>query len=230
MGTNRGAPGHPKGTNLGAPGHTKGTNRGAPGHPMGPDRATFDAAGLLRRVRRRADISQRELAQRAGVGHATVGRVEAASHPVSLSTFDTLVRAAGFRLAVLDTDGHELAPMRDDAIRNNGNSRYPAHLDPRLTSWVQRAGSGQHHCRPLRKLSIERRPKRDIRRPTAGIPFDHPGPDDIRRFAEHERAEAKRLDALRPPRPVLPPQPECACGPECERECVPACPCQCEPA
>jgi hypothetical protein len=28
---------------------------------------------------------------------------------VSLSTFDTLVRAAGFRLAVLDTHGHELA-------------------------------------------------------------------------------------------------------------------------
>ncbi len=189
--------------------------------------ADIDVGGLLRRARRHADLSQRDLADRAGVARSVVGRAESGSANIGIKTFNALISAAGCRLAVLERNANELLPMRDDAIRNNGGSRYPAHLDPRITSWLYRVGGGPRRSRPLPRLSLERRTARDARRASGLMPMDHPGADDLRRFHDQERADA----ALRHAKIPLPlPEPDCECGPECERECVPECPCQCEPA
>src|SRR5918996_5376772 len=56
------------------------------------------AGALLRRARRRANLSQRNLAARAGVPQSTVGRIESNSADPRTSTLSKLLRACGFEL------------------------------------------------------------------------------------------------------------------------------------
>ncbi|MGC4893780.1 GNAT family N-acetyltransferase [Micromonospora sp. DT31] len=96
-------------------------------------------ADLLRRLRRRADLSQRELAVRAGVPQSAVARVESGrvADP-RYRTVERLIRAAGGRLDVTvdpgpggkaDTPSGEAAPVPHDDLRDQAGRRYPAHLD-----------------------------------------------------------------------------------------------------
>ncbi|HET8776293.1 MAG TPA: helix-turn-helix domain-containing protein [Candidatus Limnocylindria bacterium] len=55
---------------------------------------------LLRSARRRAGLTQRELASAAGVPQATVGRIEAGTVSPRMDTLATLLGAAGAELAV----------------------------------------------------------------------------------------------------------------------------------
>jgi transcriptional regulator with XRE-family HTH domain len=55
---------------------------------------------MLREARRRAGMSQRELAQAAGVPQATVARVESGAVSPRADTYERLLRAAGSELAV----------------------------------------------------------------------------------------------------------------------------------
>lgn len=55
---------------------------------------------LLRNARRRAGLTQRALAQRAGVPQSTVGRIEAGAIDPRASTLDRLLRASGHSLEV----------------------------------------------------------------------------------------------------------------------------------
>lgn len=91
----------------------------------------LDLPAVLRALRRRADLSQRELAERSGVHAATVARVEAgtADDP-KLRTVERLVRGAGAKLAVVDVDGTEPDGIDTDGWRDRAQRRYPAHLDP----------------------------------------------------------------------------------------------------
>jgi transcriptional regulator with XRE-family HTH domain len=59
-----------------------------------------NAAYLLKRARRRARLSQRELARLAGVPQSTVARVELGTLSPRTDTLDRLLRAAGQTLAV----------------------------------------------------------------------------------------------------------------------------------
>ncbi|MFI2665661.1 helix-turn-helix domain-containing protein [Micromonospora carbonacea] len=60
-----------------------------------------DLGGSLRALRRRADLSQRELADLAGVPQATLARIESGrSGDVRFRTMERLVRAAGGRVAI----------------------------------------------------------------------------------------------------------------------------------
>jgi transcriptional regulator with XRE-family HTH domain len=100
----------------------------------------FPAAGLVRAARRRADLSQRELALAAGVHGSTVGRIESGHLTPSLEMLLRLLAAAGLHLAVVDGDGRLVQPMEDrDDIRDGAERRYPAHLDtildPRPGEW-----------------------------------------------------------------------------------------------
>ena len=85
----------------------------------------------LRGVRRRADLSQRELAARSGVPLSTIARIEAGQTcDPRLSTLTRLVEAAGYRLAILDGRA-ELGPLPDlPELRDRIGRRFPAHLDP----------------------------------------------------------------------------------------------------
>jgi transcriptional regulator with XRE-family HTH domain len=55
---------------------------------------------LLREARRRAGLTQAELAARAGVPQSTVGRIEAGARRPSADLVERLVRAAGLELVV----------------------------------------------------------------------------------------------------------------------------------
>jgi glycine hydroxymethyltransferase len=96
------------------------------------------AARLIRAARRRADLSQRQLASRSGVPHSAVSRIETGSTAAPrVDTIVKLLRAADHHLAAVpgqeptDTDG--TVEPRDRAGR-----RYPSHLDVRP---VDRFGS-----------------------------------------------------------------------------------------
>lgn len=100
----------------------------------------WPVVGIVRAVRRRADASQRELARRAGVHHATIGRIEAGALTPSLELLLRIIGVAGFRLAVVDDSGQVLPPMCDwQDVRDGAERRYPSHLDtildPKLGEW-----------------------------------------------------------------------------------------------
>ena len=59
---------------------------------------TQDAANLLREARRRAGLSQRELAKRAGTAQSVVARIERGLRDPSWQTLERLIAAAGFSL------------------------------------------------------------------------------------------------------------------------------------
>ena len=94
---------------------------------------TFPADRYLRAARHRADLSQRELAEKAGVPQSTVARVERLPGKATVTNVSILLAATGLRLAVLDEDGTELKPEEEDDAdrRDRGYRRYPAHLDLR---------------------------------------------------------------------------------------------------
>ena len=63
-------------------------------------------ASLLREARRRANLSQRELARRAGTSQSVVARIERGQVDPGAETLERLLRKAGFTVRV------ELAPLR----------------------------------------------------------------------------------------------------------------------
>lgn len=106
------------------------------GPGLGPD---LDVAGLIRRVRRIADLSQRDLARLLGVCPASVGHWETGRRVPDLSAFEALLRLAGLRLLVV-TD----APLAEaaggavaGAIATDANATDANATDaPASTTWV----------------------------------------------------------------------------------------------
>lgn len=178
--------------------------------------AGLDITGTLRRARRRADLSQRELAARIGVSASCVARAETGGR-VRVDLLERALAAAGLRLLVVDADDEPVKPMRDDGVRDGARRRFPAHLDPfGLWGVGVRYRSDRPYPRPPGSATFVRR-HAAWPRPWPDRPDDHPSRQDL-------------LPVRRPARPVPPvPGEDCACGPECERRCVPDCGCQCEP-
>jgi transcriptional regulator with XRE-family HTH domain len=85
---------------------------------------------MLRAARHFADLSQRELAKRAGVAHSVVGDIE--SGRVSSPAFAVMVElleAAGLRLQVLDQLAFPLYARPFDEVVDKGGRHWPGHLD-----------------------------------------------------------------------------------------------------
>ncbi|NJC15038.1 transcriptional regulator with XRE-family HTH domain [Micromonospora profundi] len=107
----------------------------------------IDVGATLRDLRRRVDLSQRELADRSGVPKSTLARIEAGRGAgPAFRTVERLVRAAGGELAVRlpgdeprldepEAEGPETersgADEPADELRDEAGRRYPAHLDVR---------------------------------------------------------------------------------------------------
>lgn len=100
----------------------------------------FPIAGLVRQVRRAADLSQRQLARCLKVAPSTIGKIEAGTLTPSVDLFQRLLAVAGHYLVVVDRRGRMVRPMADwDDTRDGAERRYPAHLDtildPRPGEW-----------------------------------------------------------------------------------------------
>ncbi|MEU1238871.1 helix-turn-helix transcriptional regulator [Micromonospora parva] len=88
----------------------------------------------LRALRRRADLSQRQLAERSGVPQPTLARIESGrSADPRFRTVERLVRAAGGQLVIGTSTAisgiTEPTPVPHDDMRDEAGRRYPAHLD-----------------------------------------------------------------------------------------------------
>lgn len=129
-----------------------------------PDTAK-QVCGLVRRIRRNLDLSQRELAEAAGTSPSAVARAESEGR-IGVDLLCRLLSMVGCTLSGVDADGTALEPMREDAPRDRGGRRYPAHLDarfpparnPEMAAWLLRHG----HGRPEPILTFHRRPRRDL--------------------------------------------------------------------
>src|SRR4051794_12058442 len=97
---------------------------------------SFDLPGTLRRIRRLADMSQRELGQACGVSQAVVAQAESGRRDLKVGTLAAAAALAGLRLTLVNGDDVEVQPMSPEGVRDRGRRRFPAHLDTR------RAGAG----------------------------------------------------------------------------------------
>lgn len=156
----------------------------------------FDLAGLLRRIRRAADLSQRELARNSGVPASTVAAAEAGTRGLDVRALARLAAVAGLRLVLLDARGDEVAPMDGDAVRDEGGRHFPAHLDTRHGDDGWWHGPHRFDRRPVTYTFTRDRTWRDrLRQARGGVPDDHqlPRPGD----SLAERAAARRAAAWR---------------------------------
>jgi transcriptional regulator with XRE-family HTH domain len=167
-----------------------------------PKLAGYPISGLLRRARRIAQLSQRELARRAGLSASTVTRVESGAIVPTLAAFERMLAVAGLRLVVVDDEGHVVTPMREiPDTRNGGGSRYPSHLDVILDPkpgewWGDRYGLARppetFHRDHDRRKAIQRRSAWEVR---ANRGYAPPDPSQL----------ALPRARNQPPPPPLPP-------------------------
>lgn len=170
-----------------------------------------DASGLVRTVRRRADLSQRELAQRAGLSRSTIGRIESRSLAPGLRALVAILAVAGMRLVAIDEDNRRVPPMEDppgDDMRDGAGRRYPSHLDTILDPapgewWGDRFGLARppetfRRDREMRDV-MRRRSVWEVR--VAQYQWAHP-PPTVENWIQ-QQARCRRCGTLPPP--VRPP-------------------------
>ncbi|BEP11859.1 hypothetical protein acdb102_01700 [Acidothermaceae bacterium B102] len=94
-------------------------------------------AVLLRAARHHADLSQRELAERAGVDRGMVSRLESgAVDSPRISTVVRLLQAADVSLVPVTGSGEPLPPRPFDDALDAAARHWPAHLDVReVRTW-----------------------------------------------------------------------------------------------
>lgn len=132
---------------------------------------------ILRAVRRRLDVSQRELAVSLRVAPSTVARAELADGGMELDLLLRVLGLAGLRLAVVDAETGEELPAEDtDTVHDKAGRRFPPHLDlhPHWVPALRRRDAlpGRvvgYHRRGIRDYlhasGLRRRPSRHLTRP-----------------------------------------------------------------
>jgi HTH-type transcriptional regulator/antitoxin HipB len=160
-----------------------------------------EVPGLVRRIRRLLDVSQRGLAALIGVSQSQVARWETGRTSPRVDVLSALLRLARLRMELRDEETDEaVEPMRDDGARDRSLRRYPAHVDLEVTGWWAPRDAmmtGQvpwwrTQSRRQRALSVRyhHRFRKHLLRRVHGTPVDHP--------ARHQlEAEAFHLDELR---------------------------------
>jgi transcriptional regulator with XRE-family HTH domain len=209
---------------------------------------TFDLAAALRRIRRCADLSQRELATALGIAASTVAHAEVRRRDLPVRLLATAAEVAGLRLALLDAEGAEVTSMEDSAVRDERGRRFPAHLDPRHGDEGWWHGPERYSRNPPTYTFDRNRRLRDGRRHRTGVPTEHLRPQQgdslAERAAARQREVRRREEAERRAwlethdAPGLDWGSGCTCPSACEydEECnedlghAPACRCRCDVA
>ena len=186
----------------------------------------FDPPGTLRRIRRAADLSQRELAGALDVSKSSVGEAESGASGLDARLVARAAALAGLRLALLDANGGEVAPMAAGAVRDMRGRRFPAHLDTRYSEddWWH----GQHRYareQPWYTFDRDRWTRnRYTRRHGASVDHQLPQPGDSPRertaarvaASRRQRAEERQRRFLAGEFRDLPEPFECCCLPRCD--------------
>lgn len=167
----------------------------------------LDVAGVLRALRRRADLSQRELAARAGMAPSQLARLESGENGnPRLRTLERLVGSAAARIAAVDLDGTELTPLATDHWRDGAHRQFPPHLDTRPSTRWQGI-----YRRDMISFRRNRRHRDEFRRDCEGrrryllfTEFRLLGPRDLA-ILNLLRAEAADFDLAGRTPPALPP-------------------------
>jgi len=190
----------------------------------------IDVPGIVLRVRRACDLSQRELGAAIGLDQSQVARIESAQRRVDLSMLAGILALAGYRIAILDRHGVEVAPVPGDVLRDNAGRRMPAHLDVRTVA--DRPTSALLDARPDRpspRAWYHHRPRRDRRRLRRG-PGGEPDQPTYSGVASHESGlRMERRQAVRARADALL-DVDCTCGDACWTGdgCADDCTCRCE--
>jgi HTH-type transcriptional regulator/antitoxin HipB len=150
-----------------------------------------DVGGMVRRIRRVADLSQRELSARVGISKSAVAAVESGRAGLDTRVLARAASLAGLRLVLVDAQGREVPGMDPDAVRDTSGRLYPAHLDTRYADegWWH---DEHRYSRARVWYTFDRdRRRRDAVRRHSGTPDDHqlPRAGD----SPQARAEARRL-------------------------------------
>ncbi len=97
----------------------------------------MDVPALLRAARGVRKVSQRQLADLAGVPRSTLDRIEAGRSDPRVSTLVALVRALGYELAVCNQQGRLLRvdEVREQLVDITGR-HFPAHWETRPVEWL----------------------------------------------------------------------------------------------
>ncbi|SEB28610.1 HTH-type transcriptional regulator / antitoxin HipB [Nocardioides exalbidus] len=168
--------------------------------------------GIVRRVRRILEVSQRGLADLLGVSQSVVARWETGRTSPRVSDLLDLLRMARLELVLLDDADQEVDPMRDDGVRTHGGSRFPAHVDLRVTGWWSPADvestmveyyQWKRRSKAAGDPSVRYRRsrwRRALERELWGTPDDHPSLRQCAAEAEHlderrEQRQARRAAA-----------------------------------
>ena len=205
--------------------------RRSDGEPVAAQTPRFDVVGVVLRVRRQLDLSQRDLARRLGVSHAAIARVEANRNGIDVADLERLVGLEGMRLAVLDESGAEMAPIPPDWVRDNAGRRLPVHLDVRPPDDRPRSRlTDIHYDRAEPNAWYHHRAHRDERRARGLHAVNDDGPTTSALRFEAQRRLRDRLEraaSLARRDPIL--LDDCRCRVDCWEagDCAADCDCEC---
>jgi transcriptional regulator with XRE-family HTH domain len=198
-------------------------NRGA--------RSGLDVAGLVLRVRRACDLSQRELAAQVGRDQSQIVRLEASRSIPGLELLERILGQAGLHLAVVDGDGVEVRSVDADSIRDGAGRRMPAHLDVRTLADRPRSAWLSAHRDDVRRTAwYHLRAERDRRRSAVGGDIDDQPTQRERELAARVRPAAQARPADRvPAERAMQLEQTCECPDLCwgSLACVDECTCRC---
>lgn len=175
---------------------------------QGAGEATYDVAahvsGLVRRARRLAKWSQRELAHELGLSQSAVAKWETGRTSPSMRTLSRVLELVGLRLDACRADGRRVRPMRHVAARDAAERRYPAHTYVWAEGWWAPLGADLTNYHSLIMLGSQ----------SLGLPrvrysrwWQAPRPPTSADIVDHPRwetlvAEARESVVRRPPRLV----------------------------
>ncbi|NYE37929.1 HTH-type transcriptional regulator/antitoxin HipB [Nocardioides cavernae] len=173
-----------------------------------------EVPGLVRRIRRILDVSQRGLAALLEVSQSVVARWETGRTSPRADVLQRMLRLARVRTSFHDEESGEVVePMRDDGARDRACRRFPAHCDLRLRGWwlprQMRTWTSAHalfverESRRTGRVAIGYRASpsyKHLERTLRGTPVDHAARHQLVAEMEHRdecHAEWKRQVRLR---------------------------------